>query len=398
MRNKLIFSIVFGIILLSFILPLTSAFFTREHLYWTAKGFEEVNSPITQFCKGKLDIILDGNTMADVPVLHYYDEEWKSYLSTHTKGIGYTECLQEAGTDPDLICLCYGVALHNIQDHYSHTEGGLTPKYLTSSFTPNFAGHMVIEQNYEDNFIKLKTEEEDPMISSNQLELYAQTILNSFLSSDIEQSSKYIKLANQVTGLQLESDIVVFSQGFKGEGFYDTVYGEEVTLPKNYFYIAYALLIGGFGLALLLLVLAIKYGRWTYGLLLIIPFLILGILGSIVLISYSQESVWKVVVGGLRVPTTLGLLTVTDEDVNYYDDIIQRQTKLFYETGELPFEDNTGFDYKDSSGRQIKGALMKAQTGFTYIVLPVISILLGIYVTLLFYLTFLRGKKKSKRK
>ena len=83
MKNNYLIVLLLSLFLISFCIPNISAPFTKDHLAFTIDGFEEISSPITEQCRPYLDIVLDGNTGNDVPVLHYGDSKVTSYIFTH---------------------------------------------------------------------------------------------------------------------------------------------------------------------------------------------------------------------------------------------------------------------------------------------------------------------------
>ena len=182
--------LIFGIFLLIINTMPVESFFTESHLYWTIKGFESTDSSITRECNGKLSILLDGNTAADVPVLHYFDKNTvTSYISTHTQGAGYQTCLLEASADVEKRCFCYGVGTHIVEDVFSHLEDGLVPKYLKKFLGTNLFGHMVIERDFEKKHVALVlTRTSEPWIQKGELQSYNGIILNNLFEETDRKS------------------------------------------------------------------------------------------------------------------------------------------------------------------------------------------------------------------
>jgi len=397
-KNNKIYLNLFCIVFISlFLIVNISAAFTKDHLYWSLKALSETNSPITQQCVGKWNLILDGNTGADVPVLHYFDEEFFSYISTHTKGIGYDECLREAGSDSDLQCNCYGVALHNIQDHFFHTEGGVVPKYLKKTFLPNLMGHMMVEQSFLNQHQKLLEENKDILITNGQLDFYDNIVLDSYFEQT-GGDEKYVKQLDAMTGLDTRTDLNIFANGYKGQGFFDTVYNQKVKLPFWFYGLSYGMLILGFGLTILLFILAWKMGHKGWVILLIIPWLLLGIIGSVILIAFYTNNTWQVITAVISIPNNLGLLTISNVDIENYDKIVIAQSKRFLETGVLPYDDNSGLTYEDREGNHVEGALIKAESGFKFIILPILIFLFIVWELFFGYKTFISRRNKKKKK
>ena len=356
-RNKFFFSIVFTLIIISLLIPNVSAFFTNSHEYWTIKGFHEINSPITELCQNDLSIVLDGNTGADIAVLHYYDDQFMSYIGTHTRFSGYQTCLSNAGTDPQLQCFCYGVGLHNIQDHYAHTKGGLVPKYIKSSFSSNLIAHMTIERSYEIKHMEAKSL--DPIISSGELKYYDDRVLDN-LFVETGGSYKYLQLLKDMSGIDMRNDANIFANGYKGSGFYNTVYNEKLSLPWWFWSISIGLMIVGLGGGILFAL----YGKNNWKYLLILIYLLMFILGALIIFSFYSGNTW----GWIKVAIMIVPIRVSDADVMKYDTIVQQATNTFLETGVLPFDDNSGLSYVDRNGLAVEGELILAEQKFLYII------------------------------
>jgi len=380
MNKKIILIIMFGIFLLNLV-SLTSAYFTRDHLYWTINGFEIVQSPITELCRVKLDIVLDGQTAADIPVLHYFDEQFMSYISTHTKGSGYEACLERAGTDPELQCFCYGVGLHNIQDHFAHTEGGLVPKYISRYFSSNLVGHMTIEKDYENKHIE--SVRNSDVVSSGLLDYYDNIILDNLFEGK-GGSYKYLLLLEDMSGIDMRNDANIFANGYKGTGFYDTVYNQKLSLPWWFWGLSVGLMIVGFGVSVVLLI----FGGTNWKYFLIAIYVMLGIIGVLILVSFFSGNTWQ----WIQVAIMIVPVRVADSDISHYDNLVQQATNRFLETGYLPYDDNSGLTYWDSEGNYVEGALGQAEKKFQYIVLPIIILLFMALNAFLLYKTFRTNK------
>ncbi len=385
--NKKLF-VISGLLVCILCMSLSSAFFLKSHEYWTLKAFKETSSPIKTMCADRLTQMMDGNTAADVPVLHYYDEDVFSYISTHTRGVGFQECLTEAGSDIDLKCFCYGIGLHNVQDHYSHTLNGIVSKYLKKYWASNLPGHMVVEKDYEVKHMQYLRDQADPYY--DEIEFYDSRVLDHFFI-ETGGEEKYVKLMNSVTGLDIENDLNLFANGYKGQGFYDTVYKEKLKLPWWFWGIGFGAVIIGLGMTLLILI----TGRTWWRVLAMLPWLILLILGILVLVSFLMNSTWQWFEYGLRIPAKLGYLSVGMEDVELYNNLIIAESKYFLETGVLKFDDNTGLSYEDRDGTWQDGALITAETKFKFIFLPIIATLFILLNVFLLVKTY-RGGKKMK--
>lgn len=386
-QKNLLFAFAFLFVVVT-TMQMASAAFTTEHLYWTAHEFNSIDSAITQQCAGKLEIILDGNTGADVPVLHYYDNDFMSYVFTHTRN-GYQECLQYAGTDTDLLCNCYGGGTHIVQDNFFHNNNGVVPTHLEASATPNLIGHMIIEQSFEVEFLKFLDETNDPMYENGQLDYYNSIVLDTYLND-----KKYIDQLNHVTGLDTRNDINIFSNGYKGEGFFDTVYDQKVTLPWWFYALSWGMTIFGLGMSLAIMLFARRKG---YAFWLMLPFLIIGLLGILILVAFYTHNAWQVVTFMLKVPSTLGLLDVDRTTVEQINTLELAATRAFFQTGVLPYDDASGLTYTDRLGVEHSGALHEASKRFTNVVLPIMAVILVLWIMIFGYMAFFTEKKKKRK-
>ncbi len=364
--------------------PLTSAFFAKSHEYWTIKGFEEINSPITQLCSGDIDLVAAGNFQTDASVLHYFDDKFMSYISTHTRGSGYQACLQQAGTDPELRCYCYGVGLHNVQDHFAHTEVGVVPKYLNKYFSSNLVGHMVIEKSFEEKHMDFVST--DSVVTSGDLDYYDSIICDN-LFVETGGDYKYINLLNDMSGIDMSNDVNIFCNGYQGKGFFDTVYNEKLKLPWWFWGLSIGLILVGLAVAILFII----YGRtmWKYSL--VFMYLMIALVGVLILVSFFTNNTWQ----WIDYTISLVPITVTDGDISYYDNVVQQATNQFLSTGKLVYDDNSGRSYVDRNGMDVVGALGEAEKSFQFIILP---ILIGLFVALNAFLVYKTFRSDSFKK
>jgi hypothetical protein len=383
--------LVFAISIL-FILVLTqfaSAAYTKTHLYYSIKGLEGVDSPLTDKCANYIDVVLDGQTAADVPVLHYFDEKFMSYIGTHTRGSGYIACLEEAGSDVEMQCHCLGRGLHIVQDNFFHNEGGVVPTYLAKYGSVNLLGHMIIEADYEKKFMDKLAEEGDPLYTSGKLDYYDSIVCNSFIPQE-GGDAKYVDLMNTASGIDIRNDINIFCNGYKGSGFYDTVYNEKLSLPFWFWGLSIGLLL--VGLAIIILSLIFGHGKFKW--FLIIEGALILIIGLVIIISVFNGTTWKIVTAVTEIPPKFGFLSVKESDIDMYSVYIQEVTNEFLRTGVLPYDDVSGLSYVDVHGLRVEGALGEAETNGKLIfagILAVIVILNGFFI----YKTF-SGKRRKK--
>lgn len=420
MNNKFLIIIFFGLLLL----PLTSAYFVKDHLYWTINGFETVNSPITQKCQDKLDIVLDGLVATDIPVLHYSDEKFMSYVSTHTRGSGYLACMEEAGSDEDLQCFCIGIGLHNVQDHFAHTDEGLVPKYIKKYVTSNLVGHMQIEKNYENQHMDYLTENNNEIMTSGTLSYYNSIVCDN-LFEETGGDYKYVELLNDLSDIDMRNDVNIFCNGYKGTGFYNTVYNQKLQLPWWFWGIGGGLII----LGLTLSGFTAFTGRTRWKWVLVAMYSLIAVLGALILISLWTNNTWRWIEFLIELPliniliffliilisiilTSLktkwkwliillliggsitiyllgvGVIRVSSQDIEYYHTTVQTATNNFLKTGNLIYDDNSGLSYVDRNGNKVKGALSEAEGIFNYLMAPIIIIVFASINAFLFYKTY----------
>lgn len=387
--KKKIFVAIFPILLLVLTIIPSQAFFVKSHIAWTVDGFQTISSPITEKCRPYLNIVLDGDTGTDVGVLHYGETEsaLSSYIALHTKGAGYQNCLAEASTDIGKQCMCVGEALHIVQDSFSHLQGGVTEKYLKKFLGTNYFGHMTVERNFENKHMDLLTKRGDYSATSGQLEYYNGIVLNS-LFPEFGGDEKYLQLLKDMSGISLENDARIFRSGYLGEGFYNSIYKDKVSLPYWTYLISIGAILLGFGLGILILF--IGSSGWKY--LTAINWLIIGIIGAIILFSFVTGTTWRLTTFVIEVPPMFGYLKVSDTDVAHYDDIIQQATNQYLSEGVLNIDDATGLTYTDSkTGELIQGALTKAETPFKVIWFVII---LPLYLALNIFLLVKTFKRK----
>lgn len=358
------------LLLLMLVLAASPSFaaFTQSHLTWAIWGFENVNSPITQMCSEHLDKVLDGQTATDIPVLHYFDNEFMSYIGTHTRGSGHEACLESAGSDVELKCVCVGNALHLIPDSFFHNKGGVVPTYLEKYASLNLIGHMVIEKNFEDKLLA-KVKDEEPGLYS-KVEYYNKQVCNSFFEQT-GGNKKFLKLFNEMSGIDMTNDANIFCNGYKGTGFYDTVYNQKLKLPFWFW---------GVSIGMIILGLTLAYGffrlgetNWKFALVAI--YLIIAILGGGILYSFYSGNTWQWIEYSVSVPAKFGVLSVSESDVEMYDKDIRAATKAFLETGRLIVDDASGLTYVDSEGVHIAGALNESEKRAKFIFLPILGAL-----------------------
>jgi hypothetical protein len=377
---KRIFIFLFLFAFLAASLPKASAFFTLSHEYWTLKGFEEINSALTQQCRPYLSQTVDGVIAADVPVLHYFDNQFNSYISTHTRGSGYQACLDETrgATDQDLRCMCVGIGLHIVQDTYSHTSIGLVPKYLKANVAPNLFGHMAIEHDFENKHIAYLKQIQDPIVISGELKSFDDHMLCTFFEKgspncpDAPGDPRYYQLLNEMSGIDMRNDLNLFHGGYTKSGFYDTVYNERIKLPLWFWGLSIGLIVVGLSLAIYAGITGKNKWKWA----IVVEFLLLfATPGALILLAFFTNQTWQVVVGAMDGYLATGMLRVKDTDIVDYNTMAQDATNYFLQTGTLIYDDASGLTYMNRDGVRVEGALYSAEKGFMFGLFPAIILL-----------------------
>lgn len=388
--NKKFLTLIFVSLLLVSMLPLTSAWFSRDHERFTFTAFEEVNSPITQTCRPYLYVLMDGDSGADISVLHYVGPKVTSYIQTHTRS-GYLDCLKEAGTDLEMKCFCYGIALHQQQDFYSHSENGFTTKYLKKFLGNNYLAHMIVERNMENANDKLTAGKTDAV--SIRVEDYDNKLLNS-LFPELGGNSKYLTMLNYVSGIDMSNDAKIFRSGYVGDGFYSTVYKDRVSLPFWAIVIPIALMLLGLVVCILIAWKGVTNWKW----LAILFGVILIVLGALIFYTFLSGTTWKVTTLLIEVPPMFGYMKISDTDVQYYSKITQEATNRFLTTGELNIDDASGLSYEDRNGVWHEGALTKASQASWLVIGLIVALLLTALINIFFKSLIEKKARKGKLK
>lgn len=372
---------LFLLIILVLSLSNVSAFFTKSHEYWILKALQdEPDSAVAKLCGEHPEWLIDGNTAADVFVLHYTDKDKvQSYVFTHQLN-SFNECLRKAGSDVEQKCKCYGRGSHIVQDHLAHGYDGLVPKYISRYLSSNLIGHMRIEDSYELKHMKLISSE--PIY--NDLQFYDSIVLNSIIGDE-----RSITLLSEGSGLsysEVERDINIFAVGYKGEGFYNTVYKDKVQIPGEAMFVIIGIIAYGLIGILLVLFLPIKKTNWKF--LIIFLQIIIVFVGILLAVSLYTGDTWQWV----RVALKVVPINVDDSDIKTYNDLALANTKQYFRTGEILVEDASGLSYRDSQGNWIEGPLSQAEVPFKiFLIVGIIPFMVLLY-TFLFYKTFVTKK------
>ena len=392
--KKLFF--LFPLLLFLMLAPSSLAWFTYSHAYCTLEALQTSTSPIANLCHDRISKVIDGNIVADIMVIHYYDNKQFSYIATHTRGSGYEKCLSEAGSDPDLKCFCLGLGLHITQDAYSHGAKdipGFTPKYISSTFTDNFFGHMSVEREFEKLHIALIASTKGSE-TINNIAYYTgaddKSIACNNLFAETGGNEKYLKILNSMSGLDAYSDANIFCNGYKGTGFYDTVYGHPSSFPAGLYYISIVMLIIGSLLLWYSLFKGNDVWRWIT---VVFVLVLLVIPGLGLLYAFQTNTTWKITKTIIEIPASIGILNIDDKDVENYNNAVLEASKKFVQTGILVVDDASGLSYYDSkTNKYTEGALIKAGNNFNYVAIPLAVVSLAVLVLVLWFFTFKRRR------
>ena len=385
MKKNILILLVFSLVLLT-ILPQTSAFFTRSHEYWILKALEdEPSSMVAKLCGDRPDLLIDGNTGNDITIIHYTDDKVQSYIFLHQK-FSFDKCLQEAGSNKEKQCLCFGSGTHQIGDGNAHIKDALVPKYIRKYFSSNLVGHMAIEYDYEIKHMKLI--EDDSVVTSGQLDFYDSRVLDNFFT-ETGGNDEYIELYSTLSGLsfqEFKGDAQIFRSGYTGEGFFNTVYNEKIQLPSIFWIISIGLIIIGAGVAILLILLpffGVQMTIWRF--IIVGIYLFVALVGTLLIVSLMLGTTWEWV----RLSLNVVPISISDADVQYYNDVNLRDHKEFFRTGRLVNDDVSGLDYQNSAtGALVEGELGKAETPFKWFMILIIAPLFALVNIFLFYKTF----------
>jgi len=391
MKKKIFLTLFVATLLVLTLMPLTSAWFTRDHARFTYQGLSEIQSPITEMCRGYEDVVMDGNTGNDLAILHYFEDGVTSYITTHT-ATGMANCDREAGTDVGLKCYCIGAKLHVLQDFNSHSTNGFTTKYLREFVGNNYLWHMIVEKNMEERNDEIYAQS-DPLLTA-KVDYYDTITLNS-LFPELGGDSKYMNLVNQVGDINLENDARIFRTAYVGDSsFFDTVYAEKTTIPTRFVILPIALFLIG----LLIVVLMFIFGKTGYKWIAIILGLILLLLGIAIFITFVTGTTWKVISVIITIPPKFGYMKLSDADVQYYDKITQEKTNEYLRTGIFDIQDASGLSYTAKDGTPVTGALTQASKGSNYTIGLFVVLLFVSILTLFFKSIVTKKERKSKFK
>lgn len=366
--KKNFYFLLLGIILLFGCMDLSSAFYVRDHDGWIINGFQQINSGITLECRDRLSIVLDGQRSADMGVIYYGNADQQllgTYVYPHTRG-GIDSCFALAGSDLDLKCFCHGMAMHSVDD-ISHDTNGLVEKYLKKFLGSNYFGHMIVERSMETQNEVNRRESRDYAVTSGQLDYYNGLFLNN-LFTETGGNSKYLSLIQAVAGVDMSNTARVFRSGYVGEGFYNSVYKDKVSLPLW----AYGISIGLMAVGILFFILTLIFGKGKWKIISGMFYIIFAIIGGIVLFSFITGTTWKLTTFLTEVPATFGYLNVNHADIVYYNNLGQEYVNNYLRTGIVQDDDWSGLSYRNRNGDWVVGALSQAETGYKLLIYIII--------------------------
>ena len=398
MNKKLLLLIFVTSILLINSLQLSSAFFFWSHEKFVIQEFDEISddqSATVKMCRPYLNILIDGDLSSDVGVIHYGSSGASlfSYIYPHTLQ-GYNECLRDSGSDDQLKCFCTGNFLHILQDSYSHNKDGIVYKYLIKYFGNNYLGHMIVEKNFQTLHEKY-IEQTNPTLKT-KIDENDKQILNS-LFPEFGGDDKYLNVMQKMSGLNMKADAQLIRSGYLGEGFYNTVYKDKTQIPVWGLWVSYLTMFIGFLSFLLLLI----FGKTKWKYLTAFIFLLLFLVGFITYYSFNPVipiinkdiwsitgvplPTWKITTMLIEIPPKFGYLKFSQQDLIYYDNIVQEATNNFLRNPVANIQDASGLTYQDANTKQlVQGSLTYAERGFSMILLPIITIIISwIMITLL---------------
>ena len=368
--------IILFIIILSVLSQSTLAWFPNNHIYISLVALRTTNSPITELCEGRENLILTGMSAADIFVVHYLEGGTKiaSYIGSHSKGF-YERWMQLAGSDIDLKCMGYGIAFHMTQDQESHY--GFVPEDITRFKLPNILIHPAREQQFEMSMLNdLETKGDRYSVTS-----YGEvTTLTRSLLDIFDEDPKYLDIFAKASGLREEDikrDIDTVNINLKGNTWDEAVYGKKVSIPISYILWLSVFLV--ISIVYIYLVAKIGVNAWKF----VGYFLggFLGILTIVTIISVPLGTSWYWYQSVNKIPAKL----IGYEDYKPHVDNSIKMTKQFLENENLIFKDASGLSYT-IEGRKVDGALTKADKGFKIFVFPVIAIIVIVFNTFLFWI------------
>ena len=381
--NKFLFILLIIIILNSS--PIL-AWFPHSHAYISLVSLRTSNTPITNLCAGRENLIITGMFADDVFVVHYLEGGTKitSYIGSHSKGF-YERWMQLAGSDKDLKCMGYGIGgFHQVQDQETHYV--IVPEDIMRYKLPNIIVHPAREQQLEQSMLKDLQENGDPY----KVTSYGEVVTITQNSLDIfDTNPKYLATFSKATGLKPEDikrDIDTVNINLKGNSWDEAVYGKRVYLPTSYIIWLLILL----AIPILSLYLTYKIGRNSWKFLAYFLHGLFAVIIILAMISVPLGTSWKWYQYANSVPVKL----ISNVDYKPHVDKSIAQTKLFLQDEILRYKDASGLSYTEGD-RKIDGALTKADKKVRYFVIPLVAIILIVLNALLFWIMS-RGKSKTK--
>jgi hypothetical protein len=204
-------------LLLATTVPRASAWGPNTHMWITGRALEDAgDTPITRIVRADLDAFHCGLISPDIAVVHYYTS-FESYKSTHSWSF-LQELSKLAKTESEK-AFVHGVALHLVQDAYTHNY--FIPRKIAATQIQNAFIHPLVEAAVETHHLVPET------------------------MGSLAYIDRYLGLINQATGRDWTAEANFLKVAVAGGRFYDTAYTVPEADPLWNLYRALAAFVGG---------------------------------------------------------------------------------------------------------------------------------------------------------
>jgi hypothetical protein len=342
----------------------TEAAYPDYHTYILYTAWDQVTSPITQMCAGRLDLINTGEKVTDAPVIHYLEGGKKiaSYIGTHTAS-AYIICTRNAGADLDQKCFCIGNVVHPTSgDVSSHLEQ--VPSYIKKFWFLNIPVHLTVEKAMEMKLEDYLLRHPESRMSWEEVEIKTQ-----YSFDPMFEDEKYMKLLDKMSGIDMRTDVAIVGAALKGGKWQSTVYGKQVYLPSW----SYAIGIGLMFISGLLLFVVYKWGSGWFKWVVMIELGVMFVLGLLIFLSLLLGTSWLWFDAMMSVPASM--ISISDDEFEHYLNQDIARTKLVLQDGVNRYTDWTGLSYISSTGADVNGELSKAESRFWWVLMPISTII-----------------------
>ena len=226
--NKLFFGAIAMFLLISIVLPLSSAWGPNTHNYLSRDELMD-QTEIGTICsttEANKAAYLLGVEVPDLTVIYYYEQGGREYRISHN-WLFQQEIMNQALTD-DEKCLAWGIAAHLIEDGISHTQS--VPEAITKFRMPNWIVHPLLEKKIDSALI-LKY----PDLGS--------TTPHMMDALDGPNSARYISMIESAMGsnsvIDVKSELTKLKIAISGNKFYDTQFKPtgSTWIFQGYYYI-----------------------------------------------------------------------------------------------------------------------------------------------------------------